>query len=50
MKKKEVLCHFLCAEREANQTSLAKKSGGVRDEEAGREVEREKRRQKHRRK
>lgn len=42
MKEKEGLCHPLCADREGGQTSLAKKSGGDGDEEAGREVEREK--------
>ena len=42
MKEKEGLCHRLCAEREGEETSLAKESGGDGDEEAGREVEREK--------
>ncbi len=42
MKEKEGLCHRLCAEREGEQTSLTKESGGDGDEEAGREVEWEK--------
>lgn len=42
MKEKEGLCHLLCSEREAEQTFLAKKRRGDGDEEAGREVEREK--------
>ncbi len=42
MKEKEGLCHRLCAGREGEKTSLAKESGGDGDEEAGREVEREK--------
>ncbi|KAM7399727.1 hypothetical protein PAMP_018975 [Pampus punctatissimus] len=37
MKEKEGLCHLLCAKREAEQTFLAKKSGGDGDEEAGSE-------------
>lgn len=41
MKEKEGLCHLLCAGREAEQTSLARKNGGDGDEEVGREVERE---------
>lgn len=46
MKEKEGPCHLLCAERERQNRPLAKKSGG--DEDAGREVEGEKGRQKTR--
>lgn len=41
-REREGLCHLLCADGEGEQTSLAKKSGGDGDEEAGRERKRDK--------